>query len=95
MSTTLERLRNILITDYKLPPERLGLDANLADLGIDSLATVELLWSIEDAFQIKLPAQPVNLNTLRDVVRHIDELVAVQGAAAVPTERLAVALRAT
>ncbi len=95
MSHTLERLRNILITDYKLAPERLELDATLADLGIDSLGTVELLWSIEDAFQIKLPAQPVELANLGDVVRVIDELMAAQGAPAPPAQRQGPVLRAT
>ncbi len=95
MSRTLERLRHILITDYKLAPERLGLDATLADLGIDSLGTVELLWSIEDEFKIKLPTQPVELATLGDVVRFIDELVVVTGARALPAPELAPVLRAT
>jgi hypothetical protein len=31
-------------------------------------------------FQIKLPSDPVELPTLGDVVRYVDELVAKQGA---------------
>ena len=76
MTTTFERLCAILVKDYKLPPDRLTLDAPLESLGIDSLGTVELLWNVEDAFQIKLPSDPVDLPTLGDVVRYIDELVA-------------------
>ena len=94
MTTTFERLSAILVKDYKLEPDRLIPDAPLQSLGIDSLGTVELLWNIEDAFQIKLPSDPVDLPTLGDVVRYIDELVARQAAAAVavrPGER---ALRA-
>ena len=78
MNTTFERLSDILAKDYKLPPDRLSLDAPLESLGIDSLATVELLWNIEDVFKIKLPADPVKLETLGDVVRFVDELVAQQ-----------------
>ena len=81
MTTTFERLSAILLKDYKLQPDRLRLDAPLESLGIDSLGTVELLWNIEDAFQIKLPSEPVELLTLGDVVRYIDELVASQGGA--------------
>jgi acyl carrier protein len=81
--------------DYKLQPDRLTLDAPLESLGIDSLGTVELLWNIEDAFQIKLPPDPVELPTLGDVVRYVDELVARQAAAAlVPAPSGARALRA-
>lgn len=74
MTTTFERLSAILTKDYKLAPERLTLDAPLEGLGIDSLGSVELLWNIEDAFEIKLPAEPVELTTLGDVVRYVDEL---------------------
>jgi acyl carrier protein len=79
MKTTFERLSAILMKDYKLQPDRLTLDAPLESLGIDSLGTVELLWNIEEAFQIKLPADPVELPTLGDVVRYVDELMVRQG----------------
>ena len=80
MTTTFDRMSAILMKDYKLQPDRLTLDAPLESLGIDSLGTVELLWNIEDAFQIKLPSDPVDLPTLGDVVRYVDELIARQGA---------------
>ena len=79
MKTTFERLSDILIKDYKLQPDRLTLDAPLESLGIDSLGTVELMWNIEDVFQIKLPSDPVDLHTLGDVVRYVDDLIASQG----------------
>lgn len=82
MTTTFERLSAILIKEYKLQPDQLTLDAPLDGLGIDSLGTVELLWNIEDAFQVKLPSDPVELLTLGAVVRYVDELVAKQGSAA-------------
>jgi acyl carrier protein len=80
MTSTFERLSAILMKDYKLQPDRLTLDAPLESLGIDSLGTVELLWNIEDSFQIKLPSDPVELPTLGDVVRYVDGLIASQGA---------------
>lgn len=78
MTTTFERLSAILIKEYKLQSDQLTLDVPLDSLGIDSLGTVELLWNIEDAFQVKLPSDPVELLTLGDVVRYVDELVARQ-----------------
>ena len=56
----------------------LSLETPLESLGIDSLGKVELLWSIEETFVVKLPSQPADLLTLGDVVRCIDELVAAQ-----------------
>ena len=78
MTTTFERLSAVLMSDYKLAADRLSIDAPLESLGIDSLGAVELLWNIEDAFKIKLPAEPVALSTLGDVVRYVDELLAKQ-----------------
>ncbi len=72
MSDTHPRLIATLVRAHKLDPARLGLDTPLASLGIDSLGTIELLWDIEDQFQIKLPAEPPDLQTVGDVVRHID-----------------------
>ena len=95
MTSTFERLSAILIKDYKLSPDRLTLDAPLEGLGIDSLGTVELLWNIEDAFKIKLPSDPVDLPTLGDVVRFVDELVLRQAADSAPAAGSAPELRAT
>jgi len=81
MNTTFERLGAILAKDYRIELETLQLDARLESLGIDSLGAVELLWSVEDAFGIKLPHEPVPLATVRDVVAYIDAQVAAQATA--------------
>ena len=78
MTTTLERLRAILVRDYRLAPESLAPEAPLETLGIDSLGVAELLFNVEDEFGIRLPPEPVQLPTLADVVRYIDELVEAQ-----------------
>ena len=91
LNTTFERLCAVLVKDHTLPLERLTLDAPLESLGINSLGTVELLWNVEDAFKIKLPAELVDLPTLGDVVRYVDELVAREGRAAPPADAAAVA----
>jgi acyl carrier protein len=85
MTTTLERLQAILVQENKLLFDQLKPEALLEDLNIDSLGTVELLWNIEDAFKIKLPPEPVDLLTLGDVVRYVDELVAQQATVLVRT----------
>jgi acyl carrier protein len=88
MDTTFERLSALLVKDHKVDPARLHPDAPLDSLGIDSLGAVELFWQVEDRFGIKLPADPVDLKTLGDVVRQVDALVeaqpGVQTAAAQP-----------
>jgi acyl carrier protein len=85
MDTTLQRLSDLLVRDYRVDRERLTPDAPLQDLGIDSLGTVELLWSVEDLFAIQLPHDPPALGTLGDVAHYVDALVAQQTGTASPT----------
>ena len=84
MTTTYEQLSAILVKEYKLTPDQLTFDAQLQDLGIDSLGIVELLWNIEDAFKIKLPSDQVGLTTLGDVVSYVDQLIAEQSVQMLP-----------
>ncbi len=75
--STLDTLQDILVRDYGLPRERLSTDARLDTLGMDSLSLLELMFKIEDGFQVKIPGDPPSdLRTVRDVVAYIDGLVA-------------------
>lgn len=78
MRTTVERLREILVKDYKLDPDALTLESPLEALGIDSLGVAELLFTVEDEFKVKVSTEPVKLATVGDVVSYIDALVAAQ-----------------
>ncbi|MES2887799.1 MAG: phosphopantetheine-binding protein [Pseudomonadota bacterium] len=75
---TFDTLKTVLVRDYRVAPESVTLDTSLGDMGIDSLATVELLWFAEDEFKIQLPTDHVDLRTMGDVVRHIDATVAAK-----------------
>lgn len=83
INTTLERLGAILQKDYAVAPGMLTLDAPLDGLGIDSLILVELMFTVEETFQLTLPSEPVPLRSVGDVVRYIDQLLAA-GAGAAP-----------
>jgi acyl carrier protein len=79
MSPTLERLQDLLIEAYAIERERLGPDAELATLGVDSLGLVELLFQIEDRFGVQIPGDaPTDLRTVGDVVDYIDTLLAAR-----------------
>ena len=89
MTNTFERLRAILVRDYKIAPEALTLEAPLEGLGIDSLGVAELLFNVEDEFRITLPPEPVQLPTVGDVVDYIDRLIVAQNADAASTDAVA------
>lgn len=76
--TTHDRLTRILADEYKLPAEAMQPDARLEDLGIDSLAVMDLLFKIEDEFAIRVPNDQVALVTMGDLVDYVDRLIAQQ-----------------
>jgi acyl carrier protein len=79
--STLATLQDILVRDYQVPRERLTPDAALTNLGIDSLGFLELMFKIEDEFQVRIPGDtPTDLTTVHDVVGYIDGLIAGQAA---------------
>ncbi len=84
MTTTLERLQALLEKDFELDRARLPAEARLEDLDIDSLRMIEILFSVEDAFGVRLPedqgALRQQLRTVGDLADFIDALVAGQGA---------------
>jgi acyl carrier protein len=76
--TTLERLQKIIVKDFELKPEDLKATASLESLGLDSMSTIDLLFSIEDEFNIQVSREPVELKMIQDVVDYIDRLIAEQ-----------------
>ena len=76
--TTLERLEKILEERYHVPPDRVTLDAPIDELGLDSLGMTELLFFIEEEFEITLPYEPVSMRTVGEAVRYIDEVLATR-----------------
>jgi acyl carrier protein len=79
--TTIERLSRILAQRFKLDPARLTPDQPLSALGIDSLGMVEMLFFIEEEFDVHLPSEGVTFGTLGDAAKYVDELIASQKAA--------------
>jgi acyl carrier protein len=89
MNTTIDRLRLLLVKDYKLDPATLLPDAPLEELGIDSLGVAELMFNIEDEFKVTIPGDPIALKTVGDVVGYIDGLIATQRAGDIAALRAA------
>lgn len=56
-----------LVVDVVLPPSRL-----IADLGADSLDTVELIMAFEDIYKIEIPTEDAEkINTVQDAINYI------------------------
>ena len=61
----------------RIPAENIALNANLQELGIDSLDVFTLLFELENAFHISIPDDDVrSIRTVNDIVEGIKKLIA-------------------
>ena len=72
--TTFERLRAILAEKFEVAPQLIDPAARMDQLGIDSLAVIEVIFQIEDEFKISIQSDPGELQTLGDLVACVDRL---------------------
>ncbi len=70
---TIDTVREVLVENLDLDPEAITEDATVESLGIDSLDMVELVCDIEERCEIDF-GEPSGLNTIGDIVSHIDSL---------------------
>jgi acyl carrier protein len=74
MSDTLTELRNLIHKTFDIDPAIIDADKPLEDYGLDSLSKAELVFAIEDHFQIVYPEQETHVATLTalaDVVARV------------------------
>ena len=75
MNDTLKRIQTMLVEQYQLAPERLEPDQLLEDLGIDSLSTIEFMFTLEDEFSIRLSEERGAVKTVNDIAKLVDAVV--------------------
>ena len=56
---TVDHLRNMIIEEFELDPDKVQPDTDLTALGIDSLSVIEFLFKVEDTFKVTLPDRRV------------------------------------
>ena len=78
MPTTIERLQAILTDKFSVPAEIVRPEALLDTLGLDSLDLVEVLFEVEEVFNIRVPQETSALKTatVQDIVDSIDQALA-------------------
>ncbi|QFS82251.1 acyl carrier protein [Roseivivax sp. THAF40] len=77
----------ILADQAVLEPSDVDMDMTLEDLGIDSMALVESIFAIEEAFDISVPFNAnapgesgFDISSVRKIVAEVERLVAEQHA---------------
>jgi acyl carrier protein len=71
-----ERVRGIIAAAQHLPPEKVTADSTFEELGIDSLDGINILFAVENEFNINIPDDAAqNIRSVRDVVDGIAKLL--------------------
>jgi len=72
-----EKVIATLASVKRIPAEKITLDANLQQIGIDSLDVFSLLFELENAFNISIPDDDVrSIRTVKDIVEGIKKIQA-------------------
>jgi len=71
-----ERVRGIIATAQHLPPEKVSAESTFEELGIDSLDGINILFAVENEFNINIPDEAAqNIRSVPDVVDGIARLL--------------------
>jgi len=80
-----DRVVTILAEQALLDPREVRPEATLEDLGIDSLGLVEMVFAIEEAFDIQVPfnaneprKSDFDISTVDTMVRAVETLIAAK-----------------
>lgn len=79
----IQRVLNVIATSKRIPRETVTIDAELQALGIDSMDAVEILFALENEFDINIPDDEVRqVRTVRQMCEGVAKLVAAKSTAA-------------
>ncbi|MCH8168008.1 MAG: acyl carrier protein [Proteobacteria bacterium] len=81
-----KRVARIIAEQAMLDPEAIKPDTTLDDLGLDSLALVEVVFGIEEAFDISVPfnaneprASEFDISKVAHIITGVKQLIAAKG----------------
>jgi acyl carrier protein len=73
---TLATVQEMLVAEFELAADRVAPESRLAELGIDSLATLEFLFKLEEKFSLDLNSDPTPVETVADIAAEVDRMLA-------------------
>ena len=79
----IQRVLKVIATSKRIPLETVTIDSEFQQLGIDSMDAVEILFALENEFDINIPDDDVrSVRNVRQMCEGVDRLVAAKNAGA-------------
>lgn len=77
-----QRVLKVIATSKRIPLEQVTIDSEFQQLNIDSMDAVEILFALENEFDINIPDEDVReVRNVRQMVEGVAKLVAAKAAA--------------
>lgn len=71
-----DRVIAVIAAKQNLPLDRVTLDSTFAELGIDSLQGLNLLFELETALDVNIPnPMAMDIRTVRDLVENLEKCI--------------------
>ncbi len=79
----IQRVLKVIAASKRIPPETVTIDSNFEQLGIDSMDAVEILFALENEFDVSIPDEEVrHVRDVRGMCEGIERLVVAKSDAA-------------
>lgn len=77
----IRRVLNVIATSKRIPLETVTIDSEFQQLGIDSMDAVEILFALENEFDISIPDDEVrNVRNVHQMCAGVEKLVTAKTA---------------
>jgi acyl carrier protein len=77
----IQRVLKVIATSKRIPLETVTIESDFQQLGIDSMDAVEILFALENEFDITIPDEEARtVRSIRDMCAGVERLVAAKGA---------------
>lgn len=81
----IQRVLKCIATSKRIPLETVTVDSEFEQLGIDSMDAVEILFALENEFDVSIPDEQVrNVRNVRQMCEGVEKLLAAKAAKAQP-----------
>lgn len=75
-----QRVLRIIAETQRKDPSQVTIDSSFEELGIDSMDGVNIVFALENEFDINVPDEEVkNIRSVRDMVEGVRKLVELRG----------------
>ena len=75
-----EYIKQALVEKHGVQEAAIKPEATLHDLGLDSLAIAELMFDVSENYDIDIPDERSNINTMGEAVALVDEFIQAKSA---------------